>query len=90
MRSANFKSFALAAFSSGNRSALRMISYRDAPWAAARSATLSMVVAPMPRAGLLTIRRSRRSSRGLFSTHRYASISLTSARSKNFMPPTIL
>ena len=41
-----------------------------APCSAASSATVSIVVAPMPRAGGLMMRRSRRSSMGLFSTHR--------------------
>ena len=67
-----------------------MISYRLAPCPSASRATLSRVVAPMPLGGLLMMRRSRRSSMGLFSTQRYASISFTSARSKNFMPPTTL
>ena len=46
-----------------------------------------MVFAPMPRGGLLMMRRSRRSSARLLITHRYASMSFTSARSKKRVPP---
>ena len=49
----------------------------------------SIVVVPMPRAGTLMMRRRSTSSCGLVSTRRYESRSLTSARSKNLVPPTI-
>ena len=71
----------------GYSSARHMTSQRLFPSLTASWAALSTVVPPIPRVGTLMIRLSRRSSMGLLMTHRYASMSLTSARSKNFMPP---
>ena len=46
------------------------------------------VFAPKPLGGWLIMRSSRKSSVRLLITHKYASISLISARSKNRIPPT--
>ena len=53
----------------------------------ASSPTCSTVRAPMPRGGLLMMRVRRRSSLGEEITLKYASTSLTSARSKKRVPP---
>ena len=50
------------------------------PVRSACSTSASMVVLPMPRGGVLMIRRKATSSRGLFSRCRYASTSLISLR----------
>ena len=87
---ANSSIRAPALFSSGYLPAFETISNREHSSAAARACAFSSEVPPIFRAGTLMMRRSRRSSAGLHMTHRYASISFTSARSKNFTPPTIL
>ena len=64
-----------------------MTLYSGFPSASASRRAVSMVFAPSPRGGLLMMRPRRRSSARLLMTQRYDSISLTSARSKNRVPP---
>ncbi len=47
-----------------------------------------MLALPTPRGGVLMMRRSDVSSRGLVASFRYATTSRTSLRSKKDMPPT--
>ena len=57
------------------------------PLLAGQSCSASRVRAPIPRGGKLATRRNAPSSPGAASSRRYASACLTSARSKNRMPP---
>ena len=60
---------------------------RLTPFSRACAESVSIVLAPMPRAGVLTTLRKLVSSQGFVMTLRYPRTFFTSARSKNLRPP---
>jgi len=59
------------------------------PISRANCSMRSMVVLPIPRRGTLMTRFAAMSSEGFTTSVRYAMTSRISARSKNFVPPTM-